>query len=486
MFINEIDPSSKDVVVKNIAANMDQVDNGPGKNIAANMDQVDSSARENIAEDMDQVAGTNIVSDTGSADPFSPAKKMDHSSDVQLPQDTLSTATLPAAVDSNARSTVLSAEKEASFYRRDVNCCADDIQCRSVYPIDLIQKRNANGSCPKRYLVFAPYAQFNNIVRSFVSALWFAAFLGRTVVVSEQVLGLDLSRFFNFSQICVEVWPVERFQKEYKRDRTVRGIGWDKEWSDTTRLPGMNDTMKMEWIQMDPRLFDELETIGHPSFRCILQSFPAFPHDSLLYITRTFYTAIDSKSYRSALSLLPYHDSIRNLGDKIIDTLLAGKPFIGIHLRYLDGTCEFNIKKIYGRKERLKEFQDEALESCGPKWDSIKKRLARVGIDPSTTPIFLADDGQRGDVTEQIVQNGKVKRLSDSPIAVDEYLQKGSLEAYILTKSVAFIGISVSSFSFHIALRRELNGFSRSSNLLPGYPETGFLLHFLGDKVEEP
>jgi hypothetical protein len=291
-----------------------------------------------------------------------------------------------------------------------------------------------------------------------------------------------LYNFINVSQVCAEFWSEERFKQEFERSpsKRIRGISWAGDWPIPWKAPGMNETMMVEWLRLDYHIFDMFGERKMRSIQCLLQSIPSFPEDKFLFYYRTFFSLIDPESYKTMLGLLPCKRNIAVAGDEIIESLFGREPFIGIHLRSLEGHCAEMTEGDFQAKG-LQPFIPEAKEACSPTWDNIKMRLQRINIDAESIQIYLADDGQQPTVTDAILQNHpNVRRLSDFSLLDEKGFRNhgGVLEVYILSHSTAFLGVAASSFAFHVALRRELNGFPKESNLIPGYPETGHMPHF--------
>jgi hypothetical protein len=382
-----------------------------------------------------------------------------------------------------ARRTLLSSQNEKSLMSRDIDCCTAHTECTSAYPVPPLV-RKSDQSCPKRYIYFAEYGQLDDIVRSLVSALWMGSHLGRTVVLPETGHA-SIFNFIDLSQVCAEYWPEERFKQEYERNpsQTIRTLIWSEDWPMNLSPPAFNDTMQLEWILLDGNHFDKQAQRIMPSVLCLLQSLPPFPYDNFLFMARTFFTLIDPESYKTMLRLLPHKKTVNDIGDAAIESLFDNQPFIGIDLRSVDGNCEEMMRTDF-QTNRLKVFLPDAVEACSPSWENLEMRLKRYDIEVESMPIYLVDNGQQPNVTDAILQNHpKVRRLTDFPLMNEiEHRDLSSvLDAYILSRSSSFIGIAGSSFAFHIALRRELYGFAKESNFIPGYRETGYMPHFFNN-----
>jgi hypothetical protein len=109
-------------------------------------------------------------------------------------------------------------------------------------------------------------------------------------------------------------------------------------------------------------------------------------------------------------------------------------------------------------------------------WSFVAQHMLANGFDPLHTPVFLASDNQRPNITRAFLMRSNVKSfvaIGRLQPPVDARL----IDMYVLTKSALFIGHPLSSLSFHVALWRELDGWPTNTNILAGYKERGYLHH---------
>mmetsp|Transcript_16744 Transcript_16744/g.47762 ORF Transcript_16744/g.47762 Transcript_16744/m.47762 type:complete len:465 (-) Transcript_16744:792-2186(-) len=134
------------------------------------------------------------------------------------------------------------------------------------------------------------------------------------------------------------------------------------------------------------------------------------------------------------------NQSISRAADKFIEDNFKGRPFAAVHLRWLEGSCLWRIKKYN---------HGVGSELCSPNRDTFLEVMKEV-VGHTDMPIFVASDRQ-------------VRPAFDSYVDKGDYLYKGPcvgvecplIDFEIASRSNFFVGVIVSSASDTIAkLRR--------------------------------
>ena len=213
-----------------------------------------------------------------------------------------------------------------------------------------------------------------------------------------------------------------------------------------------------------------------PRLACVAQSLPRFD-DLLVFLPNPFFTGMPRDMYTLALSRVRLGPAARLAGDGFVNSTLRGRPFVGVHLRWFEGICEpFCTKAFHGAYAR---FLSDCMTQCYMPWPYVSRVMAAHGFDPETSPVFLATDNQRPNLTAALLAHPNVYMWNESSggAAWGGGAQARLVDMHVLSRAALFLGHPVSSFAFHVALLRELGGHARSTNILAGYQEAGYLHH---------
>lgn len=385
--------------------------------------------------------------------------------------------------------------------RRDWNNCCVIRQSVHGCPLRPIQK-----PCPQKFLIFLPYGNFNNALRMLIQSLMLAEMLDRSVLIVDSLFSFDWHKSLEYSpELCIQhanrsthlaVWWLQQSPPIW--NRPLRMIYWD----DNAVIPSnLLEWLPVERVRLDGKLLVEQsgDLDGFPRLACVAQSVPKFENDFIIGIPNPFFTGMHKSAYMQALSRIKIPSDARSIGEKFISQNFNPQFFVGVHLRWFEGACEQFTRQIFGGKHvHLIPYLDDALQSCDMSWGFLSRIISANGLDPVSTPIFLATDNQRPNVTESLLAHSNVKLFQPNASNGSNSGNSGSgsggggghkgshvdnrlVDMFILTKSSLFIGHPLSSLSFHVALWRELDGWPARTNILAGYADLGYLHHLFNN-----
>ena len=358
------------------------------------------------------------------------------------------------------------------------NCCNEICELDVLAPSQLPYNK-----CPEEYLIFSPYAGFNNKLVVYIQALLLAARVQRTVIMVDE--WLDSSRSWRTSldheNVCVKFMTSEQVTALIADSKQpVRSVYWG-----VPLCPAQLADFEMHRIQLDGDFFNRYRHNVHyfskyPEIGCVADHMPTmFQHSAVMFMPCPYFLSVDKQSYVNALKHIKISRKISEIGDAIIRKLFGNAPFVGVHLRNFEGECQHAVNAIYSEVDIAKPFLNEAKNTCNMSWTFIQQQFrSKSGIDIESTPVFLSSDNQLEEATRDLVNHANVAML-DNDILQKEYPEVDILllDMYILTKSSAFLGNPYSSLSFHVLLWREINGFNPATNIQPAYSDIGMLYH---------
>jgi len=333
--------------------------------------------------------------------------------------------------------------------------------------------------CPNQYLLFYPFGQLNNALRSFVTALIFAAATHRTVVLTDD-FNYPFSSLLNWTHLCAVEMTYTQIQSLYNNNNnsssTNRSSSWSSipciTWDATSEGFGQGCGASHQEIPLQRYIMDVNKnqysnfTTFH-NVHCIVPLLPQFPTSPFITMSNIFFSGIPKSTYMSVLQHIDFTDAIKRDTDTFIQKTFANKKYVGLHVRWLNGAC-VNEKEHYGM------YAEEYEKHCFMSWDFLSEKMKEFGYDPNTVPIFLATDNERPDVTQALLNHSNVVMFKGEGMDKETIRM---IDMCLLAKSSLFIGGPFSSMSFHVALLREIQGHPVESNVLASYRETGYLHH---------
>jgi hypothetical protein len=205
-----------------------------------------------------------------------------------------------------------------------------------------------------------------------------------------------------------------------------------------------------------------------------MQSIPSnFDDDFMWFVPRPFWVGLSKEVYVKALSHISFHDKVQQAASEVIVKKFGDRKYVGVHLRWFEGQCHDRVNAVF--VEARAAYHDDAMKQCDITWEYLSGMMKQNGFDdPETTPIYLASDGQRPDLSDALTKRKNVVVLTAEMAQSQE---ARLVDMAVLSKSHLFIGAPLSSFSFHVALFREIGGSKPNTNILAGYRESGFLFH---------
>lgn len=339
--------------------------------------------------------------------------------------------------------------------------------------------------CPERYITFGVYGGFNNVLLNLVRALILGAALNRTVLLPNlQRAGSPLT-YMDLSHFCAaHASQVNTTALLLRNGHPVRAFVADNV---TVAYRAFGTVPWTFAINTEPL---RLAT-GHPRARllCVAAMLPNDPAEPLIATPLPFYFGVPQGLTGLVLAHVRYGPAVLAAGDRFMRSRLRNRPFVAVHLRWLEGECYERMLRYRapavgtaGSAANESAAAAAAEAACDMRWPAVRAVIERayggglLDLDPDRIPIFLAWDGQAPEHHAVLLARPNVKRLAPSPNSQGDWNQV--TEQYICTRAALFIGNAVSSFSNNIALVREHRGHAPSTNVLAGYAETGLLLGY--------
>ena len=294
------------------------------------------------------------------------------------------------------------------------------------------------GKCPERYLYFAnTNGRHSNQIRAVIHALHFGAYLNRTVVIPP------------FTQ-DKRKYSLEELYDTTELKKTFCYVSESEVFTTDT----MHDAVCMERKGIPSKIGRQPKG----GIRCVrnikmksreivnVVADAAKAEGTLLYFFEVNY-------YRDLGPACFWRNVApsKDLAGEVA-LIMASAPSIGVHLRGLENTCVGRLQKMIDKTPGLKGRTIVAadLQQCNPTAGYLKKIFAGVGLVEG--PIFLADDGQRPELTKQLKQQTPRGTISYAEIPNRRYtggLMAMLVDFWVLASVPVFVPNQASSLSYN-------------------------------------